>query len=51
MGYIPAKSIWTIVANSPVPNAYKERARMQIQSPKPEKLIDIPKDIDYEWDL
>ncbi|MBN2441443.1 MAG: hypothetical protein JXJ04_08850 [Spirochaetales bacterium] len=50
-GYIPAKSIWTIVAQSPVPNSYKERAKMQIQAPQPEKLIDIPKDIDYDWDF
>jgi hypothetical protein len=50
-GYLPAKGIWTIVAQSPVPTPYKERARIQIQSPNPEPLIDIPKDIEFEWDL
>ena len=51
IGYIPAREIWKIIAQSPVPTIYKDRALMQIQSPKPEKLIDIPKDIEYEWDL
>jgi tetratricopeptide (TPR) repeat protein len=48
--YILSREIWQIITGSPVPNEYRSMARMQIQNPVPEPLIDVQKDLEYEWD-
>lgn len=48
--YVLARKLWQIIIQSPVPNEYMNRAKMQIQSPETEPLIDVQKEPDYEWD-
>ncbi|MBN2534993.1 MAG: hypothetical protein JXB88_19080 [Spirochaetales bacterium] len=48
--YILSRELWQIIVENPVSNEYINRAKMQIRSPAVEPLIDVKKDLKYEWD-
>ncbi|MBN1696187.1 MAG: hypothetical protein JW881_01625 [Spirochaetales bacterium] len=51
IGYARAKQIWSIVAESPYQNNFKRRSQIQIQNPRVEELLVVPKKSGYEWEF
>jgi tetratricopeptide (TPR) repeat protein len=51
IGYTRARQVWNSVADSSYKNKYQDQARKQINNPWVEELLDIPKKIEFEWEL